>query len=518
MVSEKNATLYHTKAAGVSEFLSPYMNSHNFVDNLIVYSSEDVFYRFVGNLSNTTLKRIAYSINTGSMPHYMALSVENNNYVGYVSNISYENEAVGFVVFLIEDSKLQNTFSRNNVSDDLEISLAANNEIIVSNNELITGQQMNAAKKPDTLFLSKNVGFTDLEIIVSSNGNYTKSIRSNFTVAVIITTLLFAFLIITFIVCWNNHFVRPALSIMRDVEELGTGTETRTRTGSDTGKETEAETEAETGTGIGSESIRSTNEEYFDALVEKINSMLLRIKENNRLLMEAQLKLQNAEISKQKAVIVSLKKQINAHFTVNILNIIKLLAEKNEMRKASEMCDGLSYLLRYANCGDEFIGGLEEFFILKKYITIMEIRYHNRFTAEFDIDDRLDDIKLPRMMIQPIIENSILHGFKYNKNGGIIKISAYISDRNTVVKSDRNIVIEIADNGSGIHEEELSKLRERILDAEKTDWNDYGIEHIALPNIQKRVVSYFGQGYGLRVDSKPDEGTIVTLTVPISIK
>ena len=83
-----------------------------------------------------------------------------------------------------------------------------------------------------------------------------------------------------------------------------------------------------------------------------------------------------------------------------------------ENEKAGLLCDGLSFLLRYANAGDSYISGMEEFFVLEKYVEIMEIRYPDRFTAEIEMEDALEGVELPRMLLQPIVENSILHGWK----------------------------------------------------------------------------------------------------------
>ncbi len=210
-----------------------------------------------------------------------------------------------------------------------------------------------------------------------------------------------------------------------------------------------------------------------------------------------------SETEKQKSFILSLKKQINAHFTVNVLNIIRLLAKKGEMEKTYDLCDGLSYLLRYANDGDEFIDCMEEFFILQKYTGIMEIRCNKNFTADFDIDDRLYDCKIPRMLIQPILENAITHGFQYMESGGILTVRA--------TREEDAICIEVTDNGCGISDNELDSLTEKIKKVWSKGILANNLDSAALANIERRVALYYGAGYGIKVLKNDPAGTKVLL-------
>ncbi len=215
------------------------------------------------------------------------------------------------------------------------------------------------------------------------------------------------------------------------------------------------------------------------------------------------------EIQRQKALIVSLKKQINAHFTVNVIYNIKLLAEREETEKVAQMCDGLAYLLRYANAGDEYISGMEELFVVQRYISIMEIRYHNKFTADFTIDDRLDGVLIPRMLVQPIVENAIVHGFKDMEAGGVLRVRAELEPD--------GILIEVADNGCGMGPEEVAALRVSLKKARSTGEDADGLSHVALKNIERRVEAYYGKGCGLHVQSTKGVGTVVTLKLkPLS--
>ena len=484
-VKEKDATVYHQKSAEVSSLIATLNQPSSLVEDLIIYSDDKVYSRFIGTLGNTAATKVLYSIQSGALPQHLALDLEGAHYVGYANGIYDGGRQIGTVVLLMEEDRLLGLFQEYNRLDYIAISLASGGKIITSSDNRLTGKTIEEVKGQASSFQSRKIGVTPFSICVTSDDSYMSSMRGFFTVAVSITALLLILLLVLFFAFWNRYFFKPMLSVMQGVELLGTQEEINGMLG-------------------------HTGEENFDRLVEQINSMLGRLDEKNKALTEARLKLQDAEIERQKSVIISLKKQINAHFTVNVLNSIKLLAEKQETKKAREMCDGMSYLLRYANAGDEYIGGLEEFFILEKYISIMSIRYPNRFTADFDIDDRLDDVALPRMLVQPIVENAILHGFKMKENGGVIRISALLEQE--------KIIITVTDNGCGMEPDTLDKLRQKIVQAPMLQSEDQGLEHIALPNIQKRVQSYYGSSYGLTVQSEMDIGTTVTLTLPTGYK
>lgn len=257
----------------------------------------------------------------------------------------------------------------------------------------------------------------------------------------------------------------------------------------------------------GATELRKTGNIEIDRLSTQLNLLLQRTQERNNELFEAQHRLYEAQIERQRSVLISLKKQINAHFTVNVLNNIKLLAEQGHVAQAGEMCDGLSFLLRYSNAGDEFINGMEELFILEKYINIMKIRSSCRITVNIDWDDMLCTVNMPRMLVQPMLENAFTHAFA-NMSEGLITLSAVIEES--------MIVITVSDNGGGMDNETLFALKNKIFEDDFASWTVGGVSHIALPNIQRRIYSYYGPGHGINIKSSKGKGTEITLRFPVN--
>jgi len=240
------------------------------------------------------------------------------------------------------------------------------------------------------------------------------------------------------------------------------------------------------------ESLPHVQSEEFDSLIDKINEMLLYTK--------------NAEIDKQKALVLSLKKQINAHFTVNTLEAIRTLVEQRDFEKADVISSGLIHLVRYAYEKDELINIWDEFEILQKYIVIMNIRYGGKLDVDFDFDDRLMDYTMPRMLLQPVIENSIQHGFKDMESGCFISVNAK--------PQGDSICFLISDNGCGMSEDEIIKLNEGL---KIDDESSRGHESIALLNIKNRLHHYYGDAGRLTIRQSGTGGLEVEITIPFPV-
>ncbi len=156
-----------------------------------------------------------------------------------------------------------------------------------------------------------------------------------------------------------------------------------------------------------------------------------------RELYNSRMQAKDAELEKEKSLLSLLRKQISAHFTVNSLTAIRSLVNKNEKEEAARMCDELSCLLRYSNSLDEYISLLDECYVLNQYVGIMQARYPNRIQLVVEYDDFFENVLIPRMILQPVIENSIEHGLP-GRDNITITISA---------KKEDKLIVLIRDNG-----------------------------------------------------------------------
>lgn len=474
----------HSRAveyAGKAEAKIEQLSMDNlFVDDLIVCNVSGDFYRFVGSLDNTSVKYVMHVVEHNELKDHVQIKVENKNYIGYVSEIYDGNVKIGSLIILTEEAEVYRLFEQVGKDENLRIALAANDKIILSNYKDYVDKDALTIESESNYCLYKRVGFTPFGLVVSyedSNHN----IRIIFFAAMMAMALILFAMLEVFLHFWRKKFFLPIQSVITEVE------------GFEGGK---------------GEQLVLTGMEHFDGLVRGINEMVERIEQKEQEVFEASYSLQEAELKKQRALIVSLKKQISAHFTVNILNIIKALSVAGENEKAGILCDGLSFLLRYANEGDSFISGMDEFFVLTKYAQIMEVRYPEKFSADIDIIDELEEIELPRMLLQPILENSIVHGIV----GGDLKKVGEIHVYSEILENKVKFIIE--DNGCGMSTLALDELRESIANADLNDVEVEGLSHVALVNVERRIHSYFGNEFGIEIESEQNIGTKITVVLP----
>lgn len=189
-----------------------------------------------------------------------------------------------------------------------------------------------------------------------------------------------------------------------------------------------------------------------------------------------------------------LQAQINPHFLFNTLNTLHFLALMNEDKPVSEGISALARLLRNTiTDSKEMVSVEEEIENLKNYIIIQKLRYGDLFETVYNIDDNVKDCQILKFLLQPIVENSILHAFEEDKEHQILTIRAQ--------KYKTYLKIEIGDNGKGFEENHHANTNKNL--------SGIGIE-----NISERVHLMYGEEYSMTIKSVVNSGTIVTLLLP----
>jgi two-component system sensor histidine kinase YesM len=234
----------------------------------------------------------------------------------------------------------------------------------------------------------------------------------------------------------------------------------------------------------------------IEELKESYNKMLRRI---DRLIRERDEK----EKERSKEEIKALQAQINPHFLYNTLNSIRLMSMITKVDSIKNMTDAfMKLLLGTFRSTNKYVTLHEELENLKNYIYIMKVRYGDNIEVKYNMEESLKDLYLIKLILQPIVENSILHGLNDMNRKGIICIKAY--------SEDKNLIIEVIDNGKGIDENQLKKLF--------TKENKDGFNKIGVINVDKRVKLNFGEKYGLTIKSKKNHYTIVKYKLPIILE
>lgn len=228
----------------------------------------------------------------------------------------------------------------------------------------------------------------------------------------------------------------------------------------------------------------------------------------------------NVEMFQKKAEYSALQSQINPHFLYNTLETIRSQALTDGDREIAEMVRRLSSIFRYSiSRKGEMVTLRDELNNIRNYMKIMEFRFYDRFALEIDVDEeegRIYDFYLPRLILQPIVENALSHGLDEVVAGGLVRIEAVVAD---------DLIITVSDNGKGMSLKKLDALNEKIHSAgqKKTSQERDGQEEsrdtqgsgIALSNVNQRIQLLYGEKYGLSVYSSENCGTDVELILPV---
>lgn len=248
----------------------------------------------------------------------------------------------------------------------------------------------------------------------------------------------------------------------------------------------------------------------LSAAFKDLQAMVVNIKEQEAKVYEAQLKEQELLIRQQEMEFKMLASQINPHFLYNALETIRMNALKVGDKEAATAIKLLGKSMRYVleNMGTTFTTLEDELKHVDEYISIQHLRFGDRIQYEKRVEEGLDLSRyyLPPLLLQPVVENAIVHGLEETDEGGRIVVSVYrrISDGMDL------LMIDVDDNGCGMTEAVLEKLRKDI------EIRDMGrSKSIGLYNINQRMKLHYGDGYRIHVYSEPDVGTRVRLMLPV---
>ncbi|MCR5596038.1 MAG: sensor histidine kinase [Lachnospiraceae bacterium] len=293
---------------------------------------------------------------------------------------------------------------------------------------------------------------------------------------IIIITLIGAFVLIVFSIFFSIHIprsiTRPIYEIMDVTRQVAAG---------DLSVRTHIEYEDEV----------KTLGESLNIMIDKIENLLDQVTVE-------QIRLRHAELE-------LLQAQINPHFLYNTLDTIVWLAETGDQDRVISMVGSLSKFFRTSlNQGKDNISIGEELEHARSYLEIQQVRYQDILSYEIDVPRGLYGYTIPKITIQPLVENALYHGIKNKRGMGHIRV--------TGEKHEDHFYITVTDDGIGMTKERLKQIRDRISDPEPDSKDIFG-----LYNVNERIRLRAGDEYGIEVDSTYGEGTTVRIKLPNNI-
>ena len=226
----------------------------------------------------------------------------------------------------------------------------------------------------------------------------------------------------------------------------------------------------------------------FNHMVERLRDYMERMVRGQRELDEAQIRM--------------MQSQLNPHFLCNTLDTMKWMGKMHNVPEIAEMSTDLADILRTSISDDEFVDLQTEMNLLKRYIDIQRIRFPGKFVYVENVSENYADCIVPKLILQPLVENAVLHGLN-DRESGVISISA-------AEIGEGKLRITVSDDGSGISQEMLDKLHDEDL--------EHPEGHLGLYNVNMILKKYYGSEYGLMFENIPGSGASVSAELPIRRK
>ncbi len=365
-------------------------------------------------------------------------------------------------------------------SDNLVYIIDENRTIISGQDRSLTGQELPAYLLPA---LDVTSGLTDIQmdnvtysvyagesisngwrLVLAVPKNYIWSdIRSLRTFTIIFSLVVF-FLAVGFSVITGKSISRPVKQLSDSMEKFGQG-------------------DFDVSCQVNTDDELAVLGNTFNQMVQDIQTLINNVYEQ--------------EMLKQNIEMKSLQMQINPHFLYNTLDTINWIARMRGIDEIGDMTSALGNLMRYSLSKKDFVTIEEELSHLKNYVEIQNTRYGDRMSISYDIAPDVLDFYIPKLLLQPILENAIVHGVEDKLEPAHIEVRIY--------HEEAELFLIVEDDGVGMGQEAIESLMDPEAASKK------GHTSIGVNNVNRRIQKVFGKNYGLQIQSQLGAGTKVTL-------
>lgn len=482
---EYNKTLtYDEIYRNISAWLGDVVGSKNYYDSISVYSGNEVIFqqgRLASNMDQTTLEHVIQLQGKGiwvTVPGQIS-------YYRAIMDFNKMGRSIGVVRFDISEETLYQCFNYINSPSGSQVFLLDSTGLVLSSTERSSiGQDLGYFNYMDRTLRLKDGFFTadinDTRNIVlfytnaETNWTLVQTIpESSFTllkttintILLIVITLCILFGIL-FSIIQHKYLLKPLLHLRKEMTKLKTGNFNI--------------------------ALKIDSKDEIGEISQGFLRMAQQLNETINDVYVTKIKQREAEIT-------ALESQINPHFLYNTLDSIHWLAIKQKNYEVSEQIEALAEIFRHVlNKGEPFVTIRQEVDFLENYMFIQKRKYGNRITLHIHVDSELLNYKTPKLILQPLVENAIIHGLEQTVEGGMIEVQ--------INRIEEGVRFIVNDNGMGTDETKIHQMMNSVGQAKDV---------FALKNIDDRIKISYGQGYGLFFTSKERVGTRVEVRIPI---
>lgn len=382
----------------------------------------------------------------------------------------------GSIILLNADGDMIMSFRNENAIGDEEIvrSGKLNGKLTEDAGEFL----MEAYGTDKYVFYDKSVDHGCTLLYIAEKSFFADNSRTAYNV-IFLSSLFLIMLNIVIVILFNKNVYKPITNVESALHAIVTGD-----------------------TELKMENVNESNELY--PLYNDINSLILRLKK----LIDSEY---SAGIMKKQAEIDALQSQINPHFLYNTLESIRGLAIEEGMDEIDKMVKSLADIFRYSITNkNEMVTLEEELRNVDNYLNIQQFRFNNKFIVIRDIEEDTKKCLIPKLIIQPLVENAIIHGLETKEGKGTIKIKT----RSTL----NTVIINIEDDGKGIDRETLDIINECLTNGVNVKNTKDIHVGLGLININERIKLIFDENYGLNIYSINNFGTNIELRILKTVK
>lgn len=235
----------------------------------------------------------------------------------------------------------------------------------------------------------------------------------------------------------------------------------------------------------------------FNNMIKKMQMLIYDVYQSN-------IQKKNLQIERKQAQVNALQSQINPHFLFNSLETIRMRSLLKNETETADIIKSLSKTFRQLlHWSNDLISIEEEIGFIEDFLKIQKYRFGDRFTYSINLDEKTRLLNIPKMTIQPFVENGCVHGIEKSKNPGVLEIE--------IESMDNFMQIQISDNGKGMDKNTLDNLMENIKN------ESYEGKSIGIKNVYARLKLFYKDDFSFRIESEINEGTKVLLHIPLKI-
>ncbi len=358
-----------------------------------------------------------------------------------------------------------------NSSKDIYIELVDTNTnaVLISNSSNFDLERFNT---DDNIHATSKIPNSNLVLRGSPQTNFTIKKATSFENISIYASIFYLIFLIYIFIAVDWTIIRPINSLNKQIKNIN----------------------------FESTHINHTAKNEIGSIASHINELLDKISSLNRKNIESQAKLYEMEISKKETQLYAYQSQINPHFLYNMLQCMRGISLMHGVKELANISTNMADLFRYSIKGDNYVTFQNELDIIDKYLYMITVRFQNKIHYKISVDESLQNCKIPKMILQPIIENSIFHGLEKIDSDGLIEVKAD--------KLGDKLKIYVNDNGIGIPDEKLTYIRKSLED-NQINMKTNDALNIGLININNKIKLYEGNKYGLEIDSKGHSTTVI---------